>query len=225
MKKYLYISFAFLICSLISCEKMNDAEIVKECQLNNYPITLADSLEYYYDYADSVGRTLTFMHIEDRIKKSNSKRITRTAELSSIIDDEIINENIFWFIRIQIELGRKSRSCRGFGICHIGLLKENVNLLDSDLALDNSSYIEMDDFGRSYADYLLAEPLDNNIDSDALLLPVDEDIQEDVIIEPDEANTNLLNLPQAYKLSRGVYHFNENLGLYGGYRIYLDPIY
>ena len=205
---------------MISCENNDDVNVFSK----NKPITLVDSVNYYYNYADSVGRTLKFMHIEDRIKNQYSTKLTRTPDVSTNID-EIKPEPIIWFLRIYIELGRKSRSCHGFGICGIGIRQQNMNNLDPFVAFDNSSYIETDELGRSYADYLLAEPLDANTDSGALLLPVDEDIQEEVVVEPDEDNINSLIVPQAYKLSQGVYRFNRNLGLYGGYRIYLNPIY
>lgn len=223
MNKITIFSFTFLgMLVLISCS--NDADIVKR-QISPSLISLEDSVEYFSNYSDSIGRTIKFAPAYKNAKELKKSAVTRGSTLDTYIDDEIDIEPVLWFFRVSLEFGRKSRNCRGFGICHFSIKLKDYITNSDDASYDNcSGIIEKDSSGREFVDFLLAEPLSPDVDESALLLPIEEDIHEEVLGYPDELSTDT-NLPRSYKLKKGVLHFNPNLGIYGGYRIYIDPIY
>lgn len=107
------------------------------------------------------------------------------------------------------EWGRASRNCDGWGLCNSNWFYWDCS---GNRSGNSSAPLEFDTAAnKHYIDILFSEPVPSNIPIEDLALAIDEEFQ--VFIESE--NKNLV-------FNNALYPYNENLGDFGGIRIYLD---
>ena len=111
------------------------------------------------------------------------------------------------------EWGRKRRNCKGQGLCNADWFPKNNRQAKRNTSTNGSAtLLEFDSsLNKYYIDILLAETPPVEIPTDALSLRIDEDFELNV---EDEISQNLT-------FNQGDYVYDNSLGEFGGYRIYL----
>ncbi|MDP3353393.1 MAG: hypothetical protein Q8S44_06610 [Flavobacteriaceae bacterium] len=149
---------------------------------------------------NTIAKRLKFVDVTARI---NSKQ-SSTNKLSVDI------------IIVSWDWGRESRDCKsGFGICNVDWFPatNRTTFPNSNNSNDFSTLLEFDSYkNKYYLDILLAEAVPEDIPLDAISIKIDYDIESNYQYK----TTDKLTLHQ------GSYPFNLSLGVFGGYRIYLD---
>lgn len=148
---------------------------------------------------------------------------------------------------ISARIARKSRGCNsGFGLCDFKLFPKkkktsvDTGVLTSTRSINEENYFEVEyDSLKNvfYANMLLATPLPEKVGGNVFPLKIDEDLywvndeealkeMEDFLggsVDEGDFQNGLLSA-QAYKISAGEIPYNASLGLYGGYRVVLEPV-
>lgn len=112
------------------------------------------------------------------------------------------------------EWGRKKKQCRGWGLCNADWFPiANRQAKRNTSTNGSATLLEFDDsLNKYYIDILLADTPPAEIPTEALTLKIDENFELDV----EEAISRNLTFNQ------GDYSYDDSLGEFGGYRIYLD---
>lgn len=165
-------------------------------------ITVSDS----ESNPEDVMRYLSFKKVRD------FSQVTRTDTDPNV--DEIGGDDLTVIICSWDGWGRTSKNCRGFGLCHFEWFPE----AHKDQHIESADYfaaeVKSDSLGNKYMDIVLTEPIPLT-DTDGLEMPCLA-IDEDIFGECEELDP-LIN--DTIIVEEGMYPFNYNLGLYGGYRL------
>ena len=114
--------------------------------------------------------------------------------------------------------GRKSRDCAGWGLCQAEgphcENKDGNNVCCICLRTSNVQAIVEFDKGlkKYFVKFLVAEEINDSQKELLKTLPIDEDF---AVTMPKSFGKNLI-------FKKGEYTFDESLGKFGGYKIYLD---
>lgn len=117
---------------------------------------------------------------------------------------------------VSIEFGRKSKKCRGFGICHVDWFPGFDELFSqSTTTASLSTYLrENMETGEYYLELPLAEAPSPKFTAEDLALKVDTPLE---LISNGEDS-----LKESMVLPARTYRFDPNLGRNGGYKIVLQ---
>ena len=106
------------------------------------------------------------------------------------------------------EWGRASRKCAGWGLCNAEWF-----YFETRIVRNNSSILEFNSIvNKYYIDILLAEQVPSDIPNSSLTFGIDQNFE---INTKEAIGKNLI-------FKQGQYPFINDLGNFGGYRIYLD---
>ena len=111
------------------------------------------------------------------------------------------------------EWGRKKKDCKGWGLCDaVWFPKAEEKSVNSDFSV-YSTILQFDQISQKYfIDILLSEVVPIDIPIELYPLPVDESF---IIYTEEAIGRNLI-------FEEGEYPFDETLGSFGGFRIYLN---
>lgn len=142
---------------------------------------------------------------ENRFSENDMAKLIKVMPNSSITNPTARHEiSIGWD-----EWGRKSKDCGGWGLCnfsfHYDQTGKNATTTDSQY----KSNINIDKDGQKYFYIFLNEKPNEQIPQDVLALRIDENINY---------NFNKIN----YIVKSGTYYYKNDIGLYGGYKIFVD---
>lgn len=146
---------------------------------------------------NTIAKRLKFLDVNSRISvKTNAK--TKV--------DAIIVEWDEW--------GRASKNCDGWGLCNAEWFGGSSKLASKDkIGNGGASILEFDaNKKKYYIDILLAETVPSDIPKEVLTLKIDADFELNV----------QRAVGQNLTFHQGNYNFEDSLGKFGGYRIYLD---
>lgn len=169
---------------------------------------------------DSIVATLKFENVNNRLsrvlKTPKQLRPSKVELNYPDIDDDKDSE--ISIIIAAFKIARKKYDCkRGFGICNwVWFPKHQLyeNGGDTDVtSWDCYSYIEESVEGERYVEIQFAEKVSSNELSIIGDLIVDTDT-EGFNVEPGDFN--------GMTIKKGNYTFDNNIGQYGGYRVYLE---
>lgn len=147
---------------------------------------------------NAIVKQLSFVDVNTRIANKQRKGTQSRVKIVVVRWDE-------W--------GRASKRCRGWGLCNADWFPGNKLVQKSTLPNGNATLLEFDDSSNKYyIDILLAETPPAEIPTDALTLKIDKNFELNV---EDDISQNLT-------FNQGDYIYNNSLGEFGGYRIYLD---
>ena len=143
-------------------------------------------------------------NVETLSKKLNFVRADkRIEELSKNGNSRFLIVIVEWD-----EWGRASRNCASWGLCNANWFPQFKNNPNG-----GSTILEYkDDIQKYYIDILLGSPVPSDIDLNEFPIEIDEDF---ILNVEEKIGKNLT-------FKRGSYNFDNNLGNYGGFRIYLD---
>lgn len=146
---------------------------------------------------NTIAKRLKFVDVNSRISvKTNAK--TKT--------DILIVEWDEW--------GRASKLCDGWGLCNADWFPSSSKLASKVTSGNGgASILEFDASKKKYfIDILLAETVPSDIPKEVLTFKIDADFELNV----------QLAVGQSLTFHQGNYNFDDSLGKFGGYRIYLD---
>lgn len=151
---------------------------------------------------EEVLKSLKFVPIE----KQSTLRALRSSSSTNLVI-------------VSITWGRKSKNCRGFGICDVDWFPGLQDLFSSSSLANStetlSTYLREDpETGENYLELPLEESPSPNFSSDDLSIKVDR---------PLELTSNGHDsLGESLVLPANAYRLNETVGVNGGYRIVLQ---
>jgi hypothetical protein len=147
---------------------------------------------------NTIAKRLKFVDVNTRIEE----KLTSKTKLEVII--------VEWD-----EWGRASRNCGGWGLCNADWFPSSSKktLTKRMNNKGSAALLEFDSTeNKYYIDILLAETVPTDIPKDAVTFKIDLDFE--------------MNVQQAVGCNltfhKGNYFFNDSLGKFGGYRIYLN---
>lgn len=149
---------------------------------------------------NTIAKRLSFVDINTRIANIKNKQSLAKATLIIVEWDE-------W--------GRKARNCDGWGLCNADWFPQFNKSVGQKSNTSNGAktILEYDsNIEKYYIDILLADTVPSDIPLEALTLKIDEKFELDVQAA----------ISRNLTFNEGDYPFNNNLGEFGGYRIYLD---
>jgi hypothetical protein len=151
---------------------------------------------------NSIAKQLSFVDVDTRIANQPSKRVEEVIPIVSIVIVE-------WD-----EWGRKKKNCDGWGLCNADWFpKQGISNRKSTSTNGGATLLEFDDsMNKYYVDILLAETPPAEIPTEELTLKIDEKFE----LEVEDA------ISQNLTFNQGDYGYDNSLGEFGGYRIYLD---
>jgi lipoprotein len=174
--------------------------------------------------ADIVARSMKFMTLSQSIGKfKKTQQETRVNNPDDRTDDQVDNSDNdghmgedFTIGIFGWDWGRPKKNCTGFGICDFtwfpALKKEHDIHISLPADDTNASLLMQTSEGQTYTDLLLAEPMKDEYKEEIPPLPVEKSILYSASVNGKKVS---------YKLKKGEYHFNPELGEHGGYRILL----
>lgn len=152
------------------------------------------------DREEAVLRELKFLPLEeqDELRAMNSG----SSDLSLVI--------------VSVEFGRKSRNCRGFGICHVDWFPGFDELFSHSTTTESlSTYLrENEQTGEHYLELPLAETPSAKFTSEELSLRVDSPLE--LVSNGEDTLKESLVLPAS------TYKYDPSVGKNGGYKIVLQ---
>ena len=141
---------------------------------------------------DEIINTLKFIDVNDRIAS---------------VDDR------FSIIIVAWDWGRESKNCHKCGFCNVEWFPDFKSYNSSNMEM--ASILEHDEDTNSYyVDALLSEPLPEDIDPADLTGTIDFDLPLVNAEGEDVIQGGLI-------FEHGIFEFDETLGDFGGYRIFL----
>tara|TARA_B110000114_G_scaffold78488_1_gene83171 strand:+ start:188 stop:733 length:546 start_codon:yes stop_codon:yes gene_type:complete len=148
---------------------------------------------------NAIAKQLSFVDVDTRIANKQSKGIQSRVKIIIVSWDE-------W--------GRASRLCRGWGLCNADWFPYFKRTAQKSTSTNGgATLLEFDDsLNKFYIDILLAETPPTEIPTEALTLKIDENFE----LEVEDA------ISQNLTFNQGDYSYDDSLGEFGGYRIYLD---
>ena len=148
---------------------------------------------------NSIAKQLSFVDVNTRITNKQAKG-TQSKDFIIIVSWD--------------EWGRASKQCRGWGLCNANWFPQFKRTAQKSTSTNGSAtLLEFDDsLNKYYIDILLAETPPTEIPTDALTLKIDENFE----LEVEDA------ISQNLTFNQGDYGYDNSLGEFGGYRIYLD---
>lgn len=226
MKKILFIAVAFCVVVMTSCESDESLGGCKSVS-SEVPIPIEQAYEIYKDTIAALGLEESerffyktrFMSLADQEKFGLQDDVTRTEIDPFEPFDPNQNE---LRIRFRFEAGINILGrCLGYGfICKLDFDVESV---EGDLSMQispNEGFVQTDNFGHPYCDILLNCAPESG--STVPPLTVSEDIVGDVYVPSELEIGDDFEFPSSYTLPHGDYPYNSNLGVFGGYRLYLN---
>jgi len=148
---------------------------------------------------NAIAKQLSFVDVDTRIANKQSKGTQSRFKIIIVSWDE-------W--------GRASRQCRGWGLCNADWFPSAQRRAQKSTSTNGSAtLLELDNsLNKYYIDILLAETPPSEIPTDALTLKIDENFELNVKSE----------ISQNLTFNQGDYPYDDSLGEFGGYRVYLD---
>lgn len=170
---------------------------VTSCSEDDKPATVSS-----YD-ENTIAKQLRFVDISTRIANKQGNTRVKARGITIII--------VEWD-----EWGRASKNCGGWGLCNANWFPQFKRTAQKSRNVSTNGGATLLEFDGSlskyYIDILLAETPPAEIPIEALTLKIDENFELNV------KNAISKNLT----FNQGDYSYDNSLGEFGGYRIYLD---
>ena len=149
---------------------------------------------------NAVAKQLSFVDVDTRIANKQSKGTESRLPILIIV--------------VWDEWGRASKQCKGWGLCNADWFPQfDRSSKKSTSTNGGATLLEFDDsLNKYYIDILLAVTPPAEIPTDALTIKIDENFE----LEVEDA------ISQNLTFNQGDYGYDNSLGEFGGYRIYLD---
>ena len=162
--------------------------------------------------SEELVKSLQFMTLDDRLSQPLTRAVAVTNPNGDKLDENGFNVVIFEFE----DFGRTSKRCTGFGLCKV-VWFPRWRYADSDVDVKEAintgaTILERDQLGNLHADFLLKEPVSDEIATQLPTLEVDEDLDAFALTASDTV----------YQVKQGSYAFDRTLGTNGGYRVMVN---
>lgn len=196
-KNFKLIAFAIAaMFAMASCE--NEESQVQQSKLSR-------------EESEELVKSLQFMTLDDRL----SQPLTRAAAVTNPNGDKLDENEISIIILEWEKFGRTSKDCEGFGLCNVvwfPMFRYRDDVVNDDIKVDGATILERDQLGNLHADFLLKEPVSDEIAAQLPTLEVDEDLDAFALTASDTV----------YQVKQGSYAFDRTLGTNGGYRVMVN---